>query len=91
MTGVLSKEEQKRRFADCLTEAIWQIKRVENRAINVIQDELGYAFKPDSGSIIEHWRKGNLPPHRNDVEPLARHLVKRGKMDKRWLESFDLC
>ncbi|MEZ4736701.1 MAG: NB-ARC domain-containing protein, partial [Caldilineaceae bacterium] len=72
-----------------LTHAIRRIKRVENnKPIRVIQDELGYALGRDGGSAVEYWRKGNLPPGRQDVEELARLLVRRGRLDQVWLSEF---
>lgn len=81
--------ESPERFADLLTHAIRRIKRVENnKPIRVIQDELGYALGRDGGSAVEYWRKGNLPPGRQDVEELARLLVRRGRLDQAWLKEF---
>jgi tetratricopeptide (TPR) repeat protein len=76
------------RFAMLLTDAIHRIKRVENKPITVIQDELGYALGRDGGSAIEYWRKGNLPPGRRDIEDLAQLLIKRGQLERAWLEGF---
>ncbi|MBX3011639.1 MAG: tetratricopeptide repeat protein [Caldilineaceae bacterium] len=81
--------ESPQRFAELLTRAIRQIKRAENnKPISVIQDELGYALGREGGSAVEHWRKGNLPPGRQDVEMLARHLTRRGQLDQAWLKDF---
>ena len=75
-------------FAALLTAAIQQIKRREGKPVRVIQDELGYALGKAGGSMVEFWRKGNLPARHADVELLARLLVRRGRLDRAWLEVF---
>ncbi|MCB0050735.1 MAG: hypothetical protein KDE24_14470, partial [Caldilinea sp.] len=75
-------------FAALLTAAIQQIKRREGKPVRVIQDELGYALGKAGGSMVEFWRKGNLPARHADVELLARLLVRRGRLDRAWLEAF---
>ena len=59
------------RFADLLTAAIQQIKRREGKPVRVIQDELGYALGKAGGSMVEFWRKGNLPARHADLELLC--------------------
>ena len=76
------------RFADLLSAAIHATKRREGKPIAVIQDELGYAIGKQGGSMVEFWRKGNLPGRRQDLEALARLLVVRGKMDRAWLRDL---
>jgi tetratricopeptide (TPR) repeat protein len=76
------------RFADLLTEAIHRIRTREGKPIRVIQDELGYQLGRQGGSTIEWYRKGHLPPTFDDVEQLARELVRRGHMSQEWLEAF---
>lgn len=76
------------RFATLLTKAIHQIKRIESKPIAVIQDELGYDLGREGGSIVEYWRKGKLPTGRRDIEGLAQQLVKRGHLERDWLEAF---
>ena len=76
------------RFAELLTAAIQQIKRREGKPVRVIQDELGYALGKAGGSMIEHWRKGNLPARHADLETLARLLVRRGRLERAWAEAF---
>lgn len=76
------------RFAQLLTEGIHRIRIEERKSIRVIQDDLGYGLGREGGSVIEHWRKGRLPPHLSDVEQLARAIVTRGLLDQLWLDAF---
>jgi tetratricopeptide (TPR) repeat protein len=76
------------RFAQLLTQGIQRIRAREGKPIRVIQDELGYELGREGGAAVEHWRKGRLPPHLADVEQLARAIVKRGILDRAWLEEF---
>lgn len=76
------------RFAQLLTEAIYQIRHRESKPLQVVQDELGYALGRAGASAIEYWRKGHLPPTHRDIEQLAAALVQRGGLDQPWLERF---
>lgn len=76
------------RFAALLTAAIHQIKRREGKPVRVVQDELGYALGKAGGSLVEFWRKGNLPAKQQDLDALARLLVARGGMERAWLEEL---
>lgn len=66
------------RFAAILTTAVIRIKALTGLPLSVIQDELGYALdRKAGGSIIQHYRKGNLPTKINDAWLLARELINR--------------
>jgi hypothetical protein len=58
------------------------------KTVGIVQDELGYALGRDGGSCIEYWRKGYIPANLDDVETLARELVKRGGLDHEGLTQF---
>jgi len=76
-------------FAQLLTLAIRRTSYHESKKISVVQEELGYALGRKGGSVIEHWRKGHLPPRASDVETLARELVRRhGLENHEQLEQF---
>lgn len=76
-------------FAQHLTRAIRGICHHESKKISVVQEELGYALGRKGGSVIEHWRKGHLPPHASDVETLACELVRRRGLENcEQLEEF---
>ena len=81
-------QQDPRRFAELLTEAVYRIKKRDSKSISAIQDELGYALGRDGGSVIEYWRKGNLPPKHQDIEQLAQELLRWAKVDQGWLEEF---
>lgn len=79
-------------FSVLLTEAIYRIRSLESKhgkSIQMLQDELGYAIgRETGGSAIEHWRKGNVPAQTEEVEALAREIMRRTDLDRRWLERF---
>lgn len=75
-------------FRDLLTEAVRRISVCErNKPIRVVQDELGYALDKRGGSAIEYWRQGYLPKVQ-DVEQLAREIIRRSDLTALWLEQF---
>jgi hypothetical protein len=80
--------EHAERFAQLLTEAIHRVRRREGKSVSAIQDELGYELGREGGSAIEYWRKGHVPVKVTEVVALARVLVRRGKLDREWLEGF---
>ncbi len=82
----MSKSAEK--FAQLLTEGVHRIRLREAKTIQIVQDELGYALSREGGSVIEYWRKGHLPPYLADVEELARVIVRRGRLEREWLEQF---
>src|SRR5215212_1684381 len=75
-------------FSGLLTQGIFQVRTLESKPIRTIQDELGYALNKKGGASIEYWRKGNVPSKLVDLEKLASELVKRGKLNRAWLEKF---
>ena len=74
-------------FKQLLTEAIYRIKSLEQKSISIIHDELGYQLGK-TGSLIEHWRKGNIPHLFTDLEIIAESLEKRAQMGRKWLSKF---
>jgi hypothetical protein len=80
------------KFALLLTEAVHKIRRCEakltRKTIRIVQDELGYALGREGGSCIEYWRKGNIPASLNDLEALARELVRRDGLSPEELQLF---
>lgn len=80
------------KFAQILTEAIYKIRIQESRTVKktlgIVQDELGYALGREGGSSVEYWRKGHIPADTEDVEQLARELVKRCGLNRTELEQF---
>jgi hypothetical protein len=79
------------RFAEILTKAVRTIKALQDRDLEIIQDELGYALGRKGGSFITHLRKGNLPAKIEDVPALAQELIRRKGLTlidcERFLES----
>jgi hypothetical protein len=70
---------------------VHRIRLQENKPIPVVQDELGFQLGREGGSMVEYWRKGYLPKSVKDVSILARELVRRGGLDRAWLDSFLAC
>lgn len=75
-------------FASLLTEGVHLIRLREAKTIQIVQDELGYFLGREGGSSIEYWRKGHVPPSLADVEKLGREIIRRGGLDRAWLEKF---
>jgi hypothetical protein len=76
------------KFAQLLTEGIHRIRIRESKSVKAVQDELGYAMGRDGGSSIEYWRKGHIPLRASEVENLAREIVRRGRLERDWLDQF---
>ncbi len=76
------------KFAALLTEAVFRIKGLTSRPIEVIQDELGYAIGKKGGASIERWRQGYVPANLSDLEALARELAKQIDFNSAWFEEF---
>lgn len=77
------------KFGSLLTEGVRRISIYQNRTIQAVQDDLGYALGRDSGgSAIEYWRKGYIPHNPAEVERLAWEIVRQGNLGREWLEQF---
>ena len=79
---------QPKQFGRLLTEGIHRIRLRENISVQIVQDELGYQLNRDGGSAIRYWRAGHIPAYAEDVELLAREIVKRGDLNEKWLRQF---
>ena len=78
-----------KKFADLLIEGLYAIKKLENKPLGVITDELGYALGRKGGSCVQHWQKGkNVPSHHHDTITLALEIKRRGQMNQEWLVNF---
>ena len=82
-------KESRQKFGQLLSEGLYQIKMREAKTLTVIQDELGYAIGRDTGgSPLAHWRRGNVPASSTELEVLVREIVKRGDLEKSWVEQL---
>jgi len=79
---------QSTKFGKLLTEAIWRIKFLTSKPVEVIQDELGYAIEKKGGASIERWRQGYIPANLSDLEALTRHLVDQTDFEPTWFAEF---
>jgi predicted ATPase len=77
-----------REFGQLLSVGIRHISVRENKQLQIIEDELGYAVKRSGCTAIRYWRQGHWPSKPADVETLARAIVQRGRVDRTWLERF---
>lgn len=76
------------RFRGLLRDGIYRIKDFESgKTIRVIQDELGYAVGKAGGSVIEYWRKGNIPSTL-DLEMLVKQVVQRSDQGREWVNAI---
>src|SRR5262245_40237601 len=76
-------------FGHLLTEAVYRIRAIEATSIAIIQDELGYAIgRETGGSAIEYWRKQHVPDDPDELERLARAIVRRTDLSRAWTEKF---
>lgn len=83
----MNKSRQK--FGQLLTEGLYALKLREGKTLNLLQDELGYAIGRGTGkTALTHWRRGNIPASYRDLENLVRVIVKRGGLEKGWVEQL---
>lgn len=75
-------------FARLLKKGLNEIKILENKNLELIQDELGYAIGREGGSCIEHWKRGHTPKSSEELEKLGREIVKRSRLKEDWLQRF---
>lgn len=80
--------ENRQRFADELTKGVGAIRAQEGKLVEIIHGELAVLINKKE-SAIANLRKGRLQiPQPKEVECLAREIVKRGRLDQKWLEEF---
>ncbi len=79
-----------KKFAQLLTQAVRQIALHQDKKIQLVHDQLGYALgRETGGSAIEYWRKGHIPSILAELEDLAQALIQRGGLTNRDdLEQF---
>ena len=78
-----------RKFGQLLTEAILRIKSLNaDKNIEMIQFELGEALGRSGRSAIYYWRDEHIPEKEEDIEKLAREIIKRSDLERAWLEEF---
>src|SRR5206468_1889319 len=85
--GPINMPAYSEKFAQLLTEGVHRVRIAEVKATQIVQDELGYALGREGGSALEYWRKGHVP-RLTEVELLAREIVRRGHLERSWLEKF---
>lgn len=78
------------RFRKLLSKAVREIAYAENKTMQIVQDELGFALGRANGSCIDYWRRGYIPAELADVEKLAQLIAARQGLPADELESFIL-
>lgn len=84
----------RKRFGSLLTTAVKRIALHEDKNIALIQDELGYSLRKKNGdrygggAIIEHWRRGNLPPDLAITLELTKTLAGKKGLEPEECEAF---
>jgi tetratricopeptide (TPR) repeat protein len=80
-------ERRSEAFGKLLTGAINSIASYESRTARNIEDELGDEMGV-SGTMIQRYKAGHIPSQMKRVEILARAAVKRGYLNREWLQRF---
>ncbi len=75
-----------RRFRDILSEGIRRTAATQGRKIGDVEKELAESIGY-SQFAIHRWRKGHIPGP-EQIEAITDHLVKKGRLDRRWLDRF---
>jgi tetratricopeptide (TPR) repeat protein len=74
-------------FGRLLSGAINSIATYEGRTTPVVEEELGQLLNL-SGKTIQRYKAGHLPPEHETVKVLAEAAVRRGFLDREWLQRF---
>ncbi len=87
MQGSIDRTNKNPDFARLLSSAINSIAACEARTADSVEKDLGEQIGL-SGSSIQRYKRGYLPPERRTVEKLAEAGVKRGYLNREWLIRF---
>src|SRR5262245_31992902 len=74
-------------FGRLLKGAISSIAHYEGKTAPIIEDELGQQIGV-TGASIQRYKAGHLPPEPRTIEILAEAAVKRGYLNREWLQVF---
>src|SRR5262245_60223071 len=74
-------------FGRLLSGAINSIATYEGRTTPVVEEELGQLINL-SGKTIQRYKSGYLPPDHESIKVLAEAGVRRGFLDREWLQRF---
>jgi LuxR family glucitol operon transcriptional activator len=78
---------QNDKFGRLLKGAINSIASYEHKTAPIIEDELGRQIGVSAASI-QRYKAGHIPPEPNTVQVLAETAVKRGYLNREWLQNF---
>jgi tetratricopeptide (TPR) repeat protein len=74
-------------FGRMLKAGISSIANCEGRTAPVIEEELGAQIGV-AAHTIQRYKAGNLPPEARSIQILAEACVRRGYMNREWLQAF---
>jgi NB-ARC domain len=74
-------------FGRLLKGAISSIAHYEGKTAPIIEDELGAQIGV-TGASIQRYKTGHLPPEMHTIDILAEAAVKRGYLNREWLQQF---
>lgn len=74
-------------FGRLLKGAISSIAHYEGKTAPIIEDELGQQIGV-TGASIQRYKAGHLPPEPRTIEILAEAAVRRGYLNREWLQAF---
>jgi len=74
-------------FGRLLKGAINSIATYEGKTAPIIEDELGAQIGL-AGATIQRYKTGHLPPEARSVQILAEAAIKRGYLNREWLQRF---
>jgi tetratricopeptide (TPR) repeat protein len=74
-------------FGRLLKAGISSIANCEGKTAPVIEDDLGEQIGV-AGHTIQRYKAGHLPPEARTVQILAEACVRRGHLNREWLQSF---
>jgi transcriptional regulator with XRE-family HTH domain len=78
---------QNEKFGRLLKGAINSIAAYERKTAPIIEEELGQQVGVSAASI-QRYKAGHIPPEANTVQTLAERVVKRGYLNRDWLQNF---
>src|SRR5690349_12285923 len=74
-------------FGDLLKGAISSIAAYEHKLAPIVEEELGEQIGV-AGKTVQRYKSGHLPPEARSIRILAEAAVRRGYLNRVWLQRF---
>lgn len=87
MSSHSAKPNRNEAFGRLLSGAINSIATYEGKTAPIIEDELGGQLHL-AGTTIQRYKAGYLPPEDHVIEILAEAAIRRGYLNREWLQRF---